>query len=984
MGIESDLPGDVAPLAAQLREKLADHRAASLAIEHISRDAADERLAAVFLLELADKAAARLVRLLLDHKACRDLIFCLGASEIVGAGLLADVDAGLDLFEAVENSTSGVAFDESARLMLAEAADWVEAERCMREYKRRQFLRIAIADLTGRSDVRSTMTAMSRLADECVRGALAAAARLTGADLERVKFCVVAMGKLGAGELNLSSDIDLMYLFESPDVESGQPVATRLAERLTELLSTIFRTDLRLRPGGRNSPLVASLDSSINFYANQGQTWERAALLRARPVAGDLELGGRFLAELNRFVYRRFLDFDTLRDLRAMKRQIEAELRPSGMVDRNIKLGYGGIRELEFIVQSLILIYGGRDARLRTVRTIDALDRLADFGYMPAERARELSDAYLFLRNVEHKLQVVAGRQTHNLPPPGEAFAALATRMGMGKSPEAATRLRQELDGRRRLVAQQFREMLLGGDSDETTPASELARAAWHSALDPEESAPILRALGFGQPAEGAADLKLLVQGPSRSPASTRRRELLDTLVPTLLDEISRLPDPGLALHNLTDFIASVGARTSFLTLLEQHPTTRRVMLRLFASSEYLSTLFIRHPEMLDTLVRSDLARVRREQPDLAEELAGLISVCPDFESSLDALRSFRHQEFLRIAIADLAGSLGLEEVQRELTALAETVLRQALVIARDSVAEQREVPRSLQLAVLALGRLGAREMSYNSDLDLFVVYEDPGEKSGSSREIAAKIAQRLIAVLESRTREGYAYKLDLRLRPSGNAGPLVASFEGFCEYHRAQAAVWERQAMLRARAAAGDGPLVAKVEAARREIVFGRSLTESEVREIRAMRARMERELGAERDRRLNLKQGMGGLVDVEFVTQMMAMRHAALFRDLAARDTASLIGVLSEHALIPSEEAANLLDDYRFLARLENRLRIETDFPAWALPTAPEELKPLARRMGFADPDGEQVMLEQVVACRQRIRATFDRCFDRELGIR
>ncbi|MGH7907721.1 MAG: bifunctional [glutamate--ammonia ligase]-adenylyl-L-tyrosine phosphorylase/[glutamate--ammonia-ligase] adenylyltransferase, partial [Candidatus Binataceae bacterium] len=798
------------------------------------------------------------------------------------------------------------------------------------------------------------------------------------------RFCVLAMGKLGAMELNLSSDIDLMYIFEQPAPESGREAATRLAELTTELLSDhCFRTDLRLRPGGRNALLVASLESALNFYQSLGQTWERAALLRARPVAGELELGRRLLVELDRFIFRRYLDFETLRQLRAMKRQIEEELH-SGMVERNIKLGYGGIRELEFIAQALTLIYGGRDPRLRSEQTLVVFQRLDTLGYLSSARAQKLASAYLFLRDVEHKLQVVAGLQTHSLPASETEMARLAARLHLGKDAQSTRRLTRALRQYRELIATQFRETLAGGDEAPADQASQQAHSAWQAALDPDSAAPILESLGFAAPRESAGHLILLAHGPSHSPASPRRRELLDHLGPLLLDEISRLSDPDLALMNLAAFIAAVGARTSFLSLLEQHPATRRALLRLFASSGYLSALFIRHPELLDTLVRSDLVRLRRTSGEIAGEIASLIAASHGFEARLDAIRSFRHQEFLRIAIADIAGSLELEEIQTELSLLAETVIRETLTIAVDEIRQRFPIAPTLKLCVIAMGRLGAGEMAYNSDLDLIFVYDDSSEIAGSSRELASRITQKMIAILESRTREGYAYKLDLRLRPSGNAGPLVTSMAGFREYHRVSAAVWERQALLRARAVAGDARLSDEFESARSEFVFRRGLTCAEVGEIASMRIRVEREIGAEDSSRLNLKQGPGGLVDVEFLTQMMAMRHGGRYRELTSRNTHQLIAALGARGLVAMQDTEHLAADYRFLQQLENRLRIETDQASWAVPANPAELTPLARRMGYSGAGGASRMLDELRVRRSRIRSSFNRYFDAERNLR
>src|SRR5208337_1445473 len=553
---------------------------------------------------------------------------------------------------------------------------------------------------------------------------------------------------------------------------------------------------------------------------------------------------------------------------------------------------------------------------------------LDSLGYLPSKRAHELSDAYLFLRDVEHKLQIVAGLQTHVLPADDDGIRALAARMGFGKGAGALEKFSERLKSHRALVELQFRETLAGGDEESTRSVSSAAELAWNSALDPDSSTRYLRELGFARAEESARHLELLARGPSHAPTSPRRRELLERLGAMLIDETSRLRDPDLALMNLAEFIAAVGARTSFLALLEQHPATRRILLRLFASSSYLSTIFIRHPDMLDTLVRSDLAATRRSPSELSEELAGLIAASPDFESKLDALRAFRHQEFLRIAIA-----------------------------------------ATMRLCAIAMGRLGAGEMSYNSDLDLIFVYDDRAEVAAGSREIASRITQKLIAILESRTREGYAYKLDLRVRPSGNAGPLVTSLAGFREYHRQSSAVWERQALVRARVITGDRELGREVEAARQEFVYGRGLTASEVGEIAAMRHRMEMEIGAEDKTRLNIKQGHGGLVDVEFLAQMMALAHGHRHLELRVRDTMGLLEALDTLHLLAPADAAILEDDYRFLSRLENRLRIESDQPAWAIPTSVAGLRPLARRMGFEGPDGAARMLAELTRCRDRI---------------
>ncbi|HSZ23955.1 MAG TPA: bifunctional [glutamate--ammonia ligase]-adenylyl-L-tyrosine phosphorylase/[glutamate--ammonia-ligase] adenylyltransferase [Candidatus Sulfotelmatobacter sp.] len=970
----------LAVLASRLKQRLGNERLAQGALAAVKERAPDEQLALAFLTKLAENSAAALKSVLRDRAAGADLIFCLGSSELVATELSLAGPEWAEIFLGARSQTiDGLVAAMRAKRDPIDAPDRQAAAAELGRFMRRMMVQVAIADLLDRLSVGETAQAMSELADECIRTALDLATRFLGERARAVgRFCILAMGKLGGRELNLSSDVDLIYLHESSGSPDSSQAAARLGEWFTEILSArCFRIDLRLRPGGRSAPLVTPIEGATDYYENLGEPWERAALLRARPVAGDREIGFRLRIELNHFVFRSYLDFDTLRQLRAMKHQIEAELKTPAMIERNIKLGRGGIRELEFIVQALTLIYGGRDPRLRIEQTVAALEKLDSLGYLPSKRTRELADAYLFLRDVEHKLQVVAGLQTHVMPADEDGMRALAARMGFGKLQGALAKFSAQLKSHRALVELQFRETLAGGNEESTRWVSASAELAWNAALDPDYSTRYLRELDFARAEESARHLELLARGPSHAPTSPRRRELLERLGPMVMDEISRLPDPDLALMNLAEFIAAVGARTSFLALLEQHPATRRILLRLFASSAYLSTIFIRHPDMLDTLVRSDLAATRRSPSELRDELAGLIAASPDFESKLDALRAFQHQEFLRIAIADLAGDLELFDVERELTTLAETVLDEAMILARIQTQARFAIPATMRLCAIALGRLGAGEMSYNSDLDLIFVYDDRAEVAGGSREIASRITQKLIAILESRTREGYAYKLDLRLRPSGNAGPLVTSLAGFREYHRQSSAVWERQALVRARVITGDRELGREVEAARQEFVYGRGLTAAEVGEIAAMRHRMEMEIGAEDKTRLNIKQGHGGLVDVEFLAQMMALSHGQLHPELRVRNTMGLLEALDGLRLMSAADASVLEDDYRFLSRLENRLRIESDQPSWAIPTSAAGLRPLARRMGFEDADGAARMLSELAERRNRIRRIFERYF-------
>jgi glutamate-ammonia-ligase adenylyltransferase len=979
MSVSAVLSPELYSLGARLAG-LTGRSAADDALRQVVQRAPDERMAAVSLLRLAEQSAPALVSSLNDNHLAADLIACLGSSEIAATWLCSRGD-WLDEFAAAR-SANPASIDRLIHLQLDPPYERGRSARELTKFKEDIFARLIIADALGHLDVGETMRLMSRLADECIREAVRVTQVLIDSRARDLSgFCVLGLGKLGVHELNLSSDVDLAYIFDGPDMQMAQVAAARMGEMVSELLRGAFRVDLRLRPGGSRAPIAASLEGALSFYQSFGQTWERAALLRARPIAGQLELGRQLLGELSHFIFRRYLDFETLSQLRAMKLQIERELRSPALIELNIKLGRGGIRELEFIIQALTLVYGGRDPRLRAPQTLNAIGQLESAGYLDGSRARQLSAAYLFLRDVEHKLQMASGLQTHNLPSTEAGMRQLAARMGLGKERRSVDLLRSVLEQHRSLVASLFHEMLAGAHDRGRAPRSAEATQAWQSALDPDQAVSHLRTLGFARPEESAHHLLLLARGPARGLASPRRKELLEGLGPTLLEEISRQSDPDLGLMNLAAFIAAIGARTSFLSLLEQHPATRRVLLRLFTSSQYLSTLFIRHPDMLDVLVRSDLARLRRSAIELNQELAELLQHGPDFESRLDALRAFRHQEFLRIAIADLAGQLELSHVQTELTLLAETVLNKALEMARGEVARRFPIARELALCALAMGRLGSGEMSYNSDLDLIFVYRESGHPGGGAeREAAPRIVQKLIAILESRTREGYAYKIDLRLRPSGNSGPLVTSLEGFREYHRKSSATWERQALIRGRVVAGDPRLAAEVEGARQEFVFGHGLSAQGVGEIAAMRERIERELGSEDSEHLNIKQGAGGIVDIEFLTQMMALRHGWRHSQLRRRRTAELLAGLTSSGLMTSGDAQSLKDGHDFLARLESTLRMETDQAPWALSTDPEKLTPLARRMGCGGASAARDLLDDLARRRVRVREIFTHCFSVE----
>jgi [glutamine synthetase] adenylyltransferase / [glutamine synthetase]-adenylyl-L-tyrosine phosphorylase len=893
--------------------------------------------------------------------------------------------------------------------------DSIDASALLRRHKRRHVLRIGGRDLLGLASVGDTVRELSALAEGAsevaVRHARAQVARDYGgfAADDRLRFVVLGMGKLGGRELNFSSDIDLVYLCDGGRNQSsggprgalgGSSFATRIAELATRVLSEVsgegfvFRVDLRLRPEGQNGPIVNSLAAAIVYYESLGQTWERAAMLKARPIAGDLDLGWTFLEEIRPFVYRRFLDFTTVEEIEEMKAKVDSRHSRSRL-DRDVKLGPGGIREVEFIAQALQLVHGGRDRRLRCRSTLETLHALADLGLLERGEAGTLSAAYVFLRDVEHKLQIVHERQTQLIPADFEEERLLARRLGYhlraipdpgppvdGVTPEVL-RFRADLRRHRRAARRSFEQLFFGARSEIRREADDEAVSLLETLEDRAAAESRLATMGFADAPAAVANLLRLRDGPRFAPASPRRKKALFALAPALLGAIRKASDPDQALLHMAEFISAIGARTSFLALLQQNPETLRLLVGLFGSSRYLSNFFLRHPELLDNLVRADLAVVRKDRAALGGGLESVLASANDYETELDALRRFHNEEVLRIGVNDIHGLLEAAEVEEELSTLAEVCLGGALDIALRALAERHGEPPG-RFAVIGMGKLGRRALSYNSDLDLIFVYDSAREPTSglTVREYYTKLAQRLMVVLQLTTHEGYVYKIDTRLRPSGSHGPLVSPLDAFREYHRVSSALWERQALISARGAAGDRSLIDEVEGVIEGFVYGKGLSLEDVAEIARLRSRMEHELARESADRWDLKTGRGGMVDVEFVTEALQLRHGHDHPRARCRRTEDALDALRAEGLLEEAHHRGLLDGYRFLRRVESRLRIERDQAVHSLEHEDSKLAALARRIGHDGPDAGAGLLRDVKATRERIRRIYEHYFGAPCG--
>jgi glutamate-ammonia-ligase adenylyltransferase len=841
-----------------------------------------------------------------------------------------------------------------------------EVKRALRLLKQREMARIAARDLAGLSPLAEVTGDLSALAsatlDAAVRFARRAISAKAGEPLAELpdgtrrpcRFVVLGMGKLGGLELNFSSDVDLVYLYETDRgaVEGGdRPMSlhqffVRLGEAVTRIISEatedgfVFRVDLRLRPEGTRGELVNSLRAAEIYYESWGQTWERAALIKARPVAGDLSLGDGFLESLVPFVFRKYMDFTSIEEIKGMKDRIDQAAVRGRKGERDLKLGAGGIREIEFFVAAHQLIYGGKEPSLRVRGTGEALEALSRLRIITEAEREELAGAYTFLRRLEHRIQVHRERQTHAVPQGEEDRRRLARAMGLPDSQALLAALDRDNAAVRRVYDRLFGKGR--GAAPSGIPAD--VQALFLPGPTPTDATERLSRMGFRDAEAARKNLEVLRDGPPHARISQRARQYLNRIAPEILHRAAQSPDPDMALAHVERFLSAVGARTLFYALLFEKPKVIESLVRLFGSSRYLSGILLKHPELLDTFLRKDLSVLFKSKSELRLQLAADLEACDGFEAELDALRRFKNLETLRIGIHDMGGGLSIEEGMVQLSALAEVLLSQALVLARREVRRRFGVPidagagREASFCIMGMGKLGAEELSYHSDLDIIFLYSGAGESapdpSGpeefrkiTNHEYFAKVAQRLISILTTVTREGYVYRLDTRLRPSGNAGPLVCSLDAFERYHQEAAQLWERQALLRCRFVAGEREFGRKVEGLAREFVHGRPLPPNAAEEIHRLRMRMEVELGRESEDRLNLKVGRGGVVDVEFAVQYLQLVHGGTTPSVRARGTLKALYELQRAGIVTLEQYKVLDGGYRFLRSLDVRLRLSQD---------------------------------------------------------
>jgi glutamate-ammonia-ligase adenylyltransferase len=666
-----------------------------------------------------------------------------------------------------------------------------------------------------------------------------------------------------------------------------------------------------------------------------------------------------------------------------MKQKINKDVEQKGKTYRDVKLGYGGIREIEFVIQALQLIYAGRDRSLREKNALKALHMLSQKGLITYQEHADLAKAYAFLRTVEHRIQILDDLQTQTIPSDERELRTLARRTGyLEQGRETESLLRDYAEHTRKV--RNIYDDLFAFTGAEKVP--ETAARDYDLLLDPEtserEAVAVLGKYGFRDPGKAYRNLLLLREGPAFVHQTPRSRKLFSEIFPSLFQEISTSPDPDMALNHLESFLAAQGSWETFQSLVRLDASAIKVLIATFANSEYLSRMLVGRPVLLQNLLESRRAYGAGTYAVFARELSEALSRALSISEKLDALRRFKHQEEIRIGMADLLSNMELTAVSRDLSKLAEVCLEAALKLAVLETGRRYGAQGALSgLAIIGVGKLGGRELTYGSDLDILFVFSEPRAQTPpaglSVFEFFSKVAEKTISYLSSLTREGFAFRVDTRLRPTGSKGPLVQSIDAFKNYYSTKAETWERQALLRARQVAGDRAVGAEFCSAIQELIY-RDVDKAALSEdIRAMRTRMEEEVGKERGAYYNIKQGAGGLVDIEFLVQYLQLLHGKKHRWIRVPGTYNALRALRKLKLLGREDYRILLQAYLFLRQLESRMRIVSNQATSDLSRNPEKLWSLARRMGYRN-DGEsagQKLLRDYENLSRQVRGIFEK---------
>ena len=838
------------------------------------------------------------------------------------------------LYQAWPTLEAEAAADSQRPLTAAKLGEWLAGEplveeglkRTLRRLKQRGFAHVCRRDLEARAPLAEITESMTLLADTSVAVAVDVLSRSLAerygmprnANGNVQQLIVVGMGKLGGRELNVSSDIDLIFVYpDDGDTDGSKSISnfeffTRLGRQLIAAIADItddgqtFRVDIRLRPNGESGPLACSFDMLENYFFTQGREWERYAWIKARPLCG------RRLEELEAiripFVFRKYLDFGAIKAMRELHGQIRREVAKKDMAD-NIKLGPGGIREIEFIAQVFQLIRGGRDRMLQVKPTLQVLNLLVERGQLTLDTASELANAYDFLRRLEHRLQYLDNAQTHRLPTSDEDQESVAETMGFA----SFAALLVELDDHRQNVSRHFEAVF----SDPNGAKHALDRV-WQSAEKPGDE---FSRLGFRDADAARERLAGIRSGNRYQQLSEVSKGQFDALVPRLIEAAAAEAQPDATLSRGLDLLETISRRAVYLALLLQYPQALAKVAQIVGSSAWAAGYLTRHPILLDELLDPTLLRSAPDWALFRRHLqATLDDVEPDTEQQMDLMREAHHAQVFRLLAQDLAGLLTVEHLSDHLSALADLTVDEALHRAWRKLPDRHgEQPH---FAVIAYGKLGGKELGYASDLDLVFIYDD---ETADAARIYSRLGMRLNTWLSAQTPAGQLFETDLRLRPNGEGGLIVTSLDAFRQYQREAAWPWEHQALTRARFCAGDAQVGEGFAAIRRDVLCQRRDPDRLRQEVREMRQKMLDAHGSKSEL-FDLKHDPGGLIDVEFVVQTLVLGHAWQYPELTAnRGNIALLKMAAERGLIPPDLTDTVRNAYRDYRRMQHALRLD-----------------------------------------------------------
>lgn len=826
---------------------------------------------------------------------------------------------------------------------LLEVSDEITLQQRLRYFRQREMVRIIWRDLAGWADLAETVRDLSAMADACIQQALELLHQWQcielgtpcNADGEEQQLVVLGMGKLGAGELNLSSDIDLIFAYpDGGETQGGrrslsnEEFFTRLGRKLIQSLDNVtvdgfvFRVDMRLRPFGDSGALAASFDALEDYYQTQGREWERYAMIKARAITGT-EIAKQQLMDLLRpFVYRRYLDYGVFDSLREMKAMIAGQLHRKGMED-NIKLGAGGIREIEFIGQVFQLIHGGRDKPLQQRPILTILELLAERNCLAESAVNDLKLAYDFLRRTEHRIQAWADQQTHLLPKEDDSRARIAMLMGFPDWDSFTI----ALVAHRQRVQGHFEQTLTVAEADDA-PSDRV------SLLDSQQDEKItyLQQLNYVSPETCLAVLDGLFDSHACRNLGSTGRERLERLLPLLLQAASQVKNSDACLERLIALLESIMRRTAYMSLLIENPLALSQLIKLCAASPMISHQLARHPVLLDELLDP---RSLFDVPNRSEQKQALVTLLAsadegDLERQMSLLREFRQIAVLHVAAADITDVLPLMRVGDQLSELAEVQLEQVMCLVWQHLVARHGRPPCTDnddlsqsgFTVLAYGKLGGLELGYGSDLDLVFIYDDvanqgatDGNKPVDPQVFYTRLAQRMIHLLNTVTVGGILYEVDMRLRPNGASGLLVTAVSGFAEYQNNDAWTWEHQALVRARCVAGDENLAQQVSDIRQQVLAKQREQDILASEVRDMRAKMRENLDKSTDDLFDLKQGVGGITDIEFMVQYAVLAWSSSLPELLVyTDNIRILDGLKATGKLSEEETMMLAGAYRY----------------------------------------------------------------------